>query len=102
MDMRTFRTLNQPKKDLKEIQDYVVLIENYQPQDFQQQVIITYCLYGNVNKTAETITNKGYLIDARIIEPADISNIIKGKSHNDDLLHKKVKSLYLKKKDQIE
>lgn len=95
--MRNFRTLEQAKKDLKVIQDYVNLIENYQPKDFRQQVIYTYMHLGNVEKTANTLNEKGYKIDDRLIEPEDIKNIIVSKPPNGDLLHKTLKSLYLKK-----
>lgn len=95
--MKTFRTLDQAKKDLQAIQQYVELIENYQPKDFIQQVIYTYALVGNVVKTAEILNNKGYSFNGQLIEPQDITAIITSKPSKNDLLHKQIKSLYMKK-----
>jgi len=95
--MKSFCTYNQAKKDLKIFQDYIGLIENYQPQNFTQRVIQEYAYQGNINRTAETLNRRGYKIDDRRIEPQDISTIIKSKSAPEDLLHKEIRRLYLKK-----
>ncbi|RUL48778.1 hypothetical protein [Lysinibacillus antri] len=94
--MKTFRTLEQAKRDLQKLQEYVNLIENYQPQDFAQVVVFTYSLFGNIEKTAEYL-NQNYLINGRSIEPKEISYFITSTPAKDDLLHKKIKTLYLKK-----
>ena len=95
--MKNFRTLDQAKKDLQEIHQYVKLIENYQPQDFTQKVIYTYALVGSIVKTAETLNSQGYLVNKRTIEPQNITNIITSSPAKNDLLHKQIKQLYLKK-----
>lgn len=95
--MKRFRTFDQAKKDLQEIQQYVELIENYQPQDFTQKVIYTYTLVGSIIKTAETLNTQGYLVNNRAIEPQDITDIITSSPAKNDLLHKQIKQLYLKK-----
>ncbi|WP_285398449.1 hypothetical protein [Lysinibacillus sp. fls2-241-R2A-57] len=95
--MKKFRTYNQAKNDLKVFQDYISLIENYQPKNFTQRVIQEYAYQGNINRTAETLNRRGYKIDDRSIEPQDISTIIKSKPAPEDLLHKEIRKLYLKK-----
>ncbi|GGA35956.1 hypothetical protein [Psychrobacillus lasiicapitis] len=90
--MKTFRTLEQSKKDLQEIQEYVALIEKYQPENFVQQVIHAYVIHGSIAKTAEVLNGLGYTI-----EQGEVSASIKSTPVKGDLLHKKVKSLYLKK-----
>lgn len=90
--MKTFRTLEQAKKDLQEIQEYVLLIEKYQPDSFAQQVIHTYVIHGSITKTSEVLSSQGHTI-----EQEEVSAIIKSTPVKDDLLHKKIKSLYLKK-----
>lgn len=95
--MRNFRTLEQAKKDLQIIQDYIDLIENYQPESLEQHTIYIYSLVGNVIKTAELLNHNGFRIDGRLIEPNEISELITSRPAKDDLLHKKIKSLYLKK-----
>ncbi|MGE7673477.1 hypothetical protein ACQKMV_07845 [Lysinibacillus sp. NPDC094403] len=95
--MKKFRTYNQAKKDLKVFQDYISLIENYQPKNFTQRVIQEYAYQGNINRTAEILNRRGYKTDDRCIEPQDISTIIKSKPAPEDLLHKEIRRLYLKK-----
>lgn len=97
--MKNFRTLDQAKKDLKVIQDYVELIENYQPDenDFREQVIYTYALEGSLKWTAQKLNDKGFDIDGHPIESIDITRVITSDPPKDDALHKKIKSLYLKK-----
>lgn len=95
--MKTFRTLAQAKNDLQEIQEYIQLIENYHPKDLRQYVIYTYARIGNIAKTAEALNNIGYSIDDFSIESEDITRIITSKPPKDDLLHKQIKNLYLKK-----
>lgn len=95
--MRTFRTLDQAKKDLQVLQEYVQLIEDYKPQDFFQKVIYLYALEGNIAMVASILNNQGYSLDGRELEPNDISKIITSKPQKDDLLHKRIRTLYMKK-----
>ena len=95
--MKTVRTLDQAKRDLQVIQDYVKLIEEYQPKNFVQQVVHTYILNGSIVKTAFLLNNQGYTVEQRAIKPNDVSAIIRSTPAKDDFLHKKIKSLYLKK-----
>lgn len=95
--MRNFRTLDQAQDDLQRIQDYIDLIKNYRPKNVTQEVIYAYCLTGNVKRTAELLHAKGLRLDGNSISPRDISNIITSKPNTNDLLHKQVRTLYLKK-----
>lgn len=95
--MKTFRTLDQAKKDLQIIQQYINLIENYEPNDLRQQVIYTYALIGNITKAAQSLNNQGYSLNGHVIEPNDIARIITSQPLKNDLLHKQIKQLYLKK-----
>lgn len=95
--MKNFRTLEQAKKDLAVIQEYVDLIENYQPKSLTQHVISVYSRCGNIARTASYLNEQGFRIDGRLIEPADVSEMIRSKPAKDDLLHKKVRELYLKR-----
>ena len=102
--MKNFRTLAQAKKDIETLQkqieqnqQYISLIENYNPQTFTQRVIYEYVLDGNLIRTAEVLNNLGLQIDGRSIESKDISAIIKSRPDPNDLLHKEVRRLFLKK-----
>lgn len=90
--MKTFRTLEQAKKDAQKLQNYIDLIEEYQPKNVIQEVIKIYAIHGSIAKTAAILSNQGHQIELE-----EVSNIIKSTPALDDLLHKKIKSLYLKK-----
>ena len=70
--MKTFRTLEQAKKDLQELQDYVSIIEEYQPNNSIQEVIRIYAIHGSIAKVAAILSNQGHPI-----EQEEVSNIIK-------------------------
>lgn len=102
--MKTFRTLAQAKKDIETLQkqldqtrQYISLIENYNPQTFTQHVIYEYVLDGNLKRTAEVLNSLGHQIDGRSIESRDVSAIIRSCPDPNDLLHKEVRKLFLKK-----
>ena len=104
ISMKNFRTLMQAKKDIETLQkqieqtqQYIVLIENYNPQTFTQHVIHEYAHEGNLIRTAENLNQFGHQIDGRKIEKQDISAIIQSRPDPNDLLHKEVRRLYLKK-----
>lgn len=102
--MKNFRKLAQAKKDIEtlqkqieQIEQYIALIENYKPQTLTQRVIFEYAIDGNLIRTAEILNTLGLQIDGRSIESKDISAIIKSRPNPNDLLHKEVRRLYLKK-----
>jgi len=102
--IKNFRTLAQAKKDIETLQkqieqteQYIPLIENYNPQTFTQYVINEYTHEGNVIRTAENLNQLGHRIDGRKIEKQNISAIIQSRPNPYDLLHKEVRRLYLKK-----
>ena len=102
--LKNFRTLAQTKKDIETLQKqinqsyrYISLIENYKPKTFKQHVIHEYAYEDNLIRTAENLNQLGHRIDGRKIEKQDISAIIQSWPDPDDLLHKEVRRLYLKK-----
>ena len=102
--IKNFRTLAQTKKDIETLQkqikihqQYISLIENYQPKNFTQHVIREYAHEGNIARTAEILNRRGYDIEGQVIEAVDISTVIKSKPAANDLLHKEVRRLYRKK-----
>ncbi len=60
-------------------------------------MIQEYVQQGNINRTAEILNRRGYKKDNRRIEPQDISTIIKSNPASEDLLHKEIRRLYLRK-----
>ena len=100
MPMKSFRTLEQAKKDLQIYLDYIELIEQYEPQNFVQRVIQEYAYQGNVVRTAEILNRRGFRIEDRAIEPQDVTQVIMSKPDRADTLHKEIRRLYLKKNNR--
>lgn len=63
--MKTFRTLEQAKKDLQVYLDYINLIEQYEPTNFVQHVIKEYAQEGNIIRTADILNRHGFRIEDR-------------------------------------
>ena len=57
----------------------------------------TYWMSFLSNRATEALNTLDLQIDGRSIESKDISSIIKSRPHPNDLLHKYVRRLYLKK-----
>lgn len=102
--MKNFRTLAQARKDMETLQKqlsqtqrYISLTENYTPETFTQHVIHQYAQEGNIVRTAENLNRLGLTLGGRKIEPQDISSIIHSLPDPDDLLHKEVRRLYMRK-----
>lgn len=95
--MKSFRTLEQAKKDLQIYLDYINLIEQYKPTNFVQRVIKEYALEGNIIRTADILNRHGFRIKNRAIEPQDITQVIISIPDHDDAIHKEIRQLYLKK-----
>ena len=102
--IKNFRTLAQTRKDIEtlqkqieENQHYISLIENYKPQTLTQHVIHKYTHEGSLIRTAENLNRLGHRIDGRRIESQDISAIIQSQPDPDDILHKHIRRLYLRK-----
>lgn len=90
--LKNFRTLDQAKKDLSVIKQYIDLVESYEPINFTQQIIHTYALLGSIQKTAEAISESGNIITAE-----EVTTYITSKAAPEDILHKLIKSLYRKR-----
>lgn len=95
--MKNFRTLAQARKDMKVFQDYIELIEQYNPMNVTQHVIYQYVQEGSIVRTAENLNQLGLTLDGRSIESQDISSTLQSLPDPDDLLHKEVRRLYMKK-----
>lgn len=93
--MTKFQTVQQSKKQIVKMQEFVDLVEAYQPETLEQQIIKEYAHSGSIVKVAEKVNSLGYSIEGRPYEGADISAVIRGKGNSD--LHKVIRSGYLLK-----
>ena len=93
--MTTLKTVEQAKNQIAKLQAFVDLVEDYQAETLEQQIIKEYAYLGSLTKVAEKVNRLGYSIDGRPYEGTDISFVIKGKGN--DELHKVIRSGYLRK-----
>lgn len=85
------KTVESAKKGIKELQDFVFLVENYDTSTLERKVLKEYAYLGSIIKVVEKI-NKEF---GSTINSAYVSQLIKSKPK--DELHKVLKSNYLLK-----
>lgn len=98
--MTILKKVEQTKNQIAKLQAFVDLVESYQPETLEQQIIKEYAYLGSLVKVVEKFNRLGYTIDGRPYEGEDISSVIKGKGKGNDELHKVMRSGYLHKTRQ--
>ena len=93
--MRTFRTLAQAEKDRDKLQDYINLIEHYQPKTLTQYVVFEYALQGNLQKVTDNLNGRGIHPDGELLTSETVKELLLSTPQKEDELHKRVRSLYL-------
>lgn len=82
---KSFMTLDKAKKEIETLQHYVDLVEGYQTDSIEQQIIMAYALTNSIPKVA---VNVGVSYE-KVVEVIS--------SRGKDELHKMVRSAYMKK-----
>ncbi|MFD1708923.1 hypothetical protein ACFSCZ_19860 [Siminovitchia sediminis] len=95
--LKNFRTLAQAKKDRDILQEYVNLIEHYQPKTFEQYVVFEYALQGSIEKTALNLNQRGNFFEIKPITADIVKQALTSTPNKGDDLHKWIRSLYLKR-----
>lgn len=67
------------RKMIKELEDYIHLIENYQAKTYEQESIYLYVQLESVSKVADELNKKGYKVGNRKVISKDVSDIIRTK-----------------------
>ena len=93
--MKNLQVVSKIKSDIEQLQRYVDLVESFQPETLEEQIIKEYSYIGSVEKVAIKVNDMGYSNEGQPFEKEDISNIIKSKPSNE--LHKLIRSGFLKK-----
>lgn len=89
--MKRLKTVEGTKKEIKRLQDFVRLVENYDASTIEKKVIKEYAYLGSIEKVASKMNKEhGLTIDSTYV-----SQFIKSKPQ--DELHKLIKSHYLLK-----
>ena len=89
-DMKTLKTVEGAKKEIRELQRYVFLVENYKATTLEEKIIKEYAHLGSIAKVAASINQE---LAFGAIDSTYVSNVIKSKPKDD--LHKLIKTYYL-------
>jgi hypothetical protein len=90
--MKMLKTVDAAKKEIKELQDFVFLVENYEVTTVEQKILKEYAYSGSIVKVVATINNE-FGLDT--IDHTFVSDLLKSKPQ--DELHKRMKAHYLDK-----
>jgi len=73
-------TYDRAKSEIKRLQAYVEMIDNYVINDFEDWVIYNYTITNSMTKIVKKAADENVLIDGRPIEIKDLSKIINSKT----------------------
>lgn len=90
--MKMLKTVDAAKREIKELQNFVSLVENYEVTTIEQKILKEYAYVGSIVKVVENINEE---FGSNMIDKTFVSNLLKNKSQ--DELHKRLKSNYLLK-----
>lgn len=77
--------VEEAKKQIKELKQYIQLIQSYQPETFEQEANYLYVQLESVSKVADELNKKGYKVGNRKVISKDVSDIIRSKPVIDDM-----------------
>ena len=60
--MKMLKTVDAAKKEIKELQDFVFLVENYEVTTVEQKILKEYAYVGSMVKSFKTLTKNLVLI----------------------------------------
>jgi hypothetical protein len=84
--------IEEARKIIKELEDYIQLIEDYQAITFEQESIHLYVQLESVSKVADELNKKGLKVGNRKVISKDVSNIIRSKPVSE--MHVMAKKLF--------
>jgi hypothetical protein len=77
--------VKEAKQQIKELKNYIQIIDDYQPETFEQEALYLYAQLESVSKVADELNKKGYKVGNRKVISKDVSDIIRSKSVIDDM-----------------
>jgi hypothetical protein len=93
--MTAFMSIEKANNEIKRLQHYIELIENYQTDTLDKFIVLSYAKTNSIDKTLELVMESRYSLEHKPIERDYIVKVLKqiGK----DELHKLVRSAYMAK-----
>lgn len=77
--------VEEAKKQIKELRNYIQLIQNYQAATFKQEAVYLYVQLESVSKVADELNKKEYKVGNRKVISKDVSDIIRSKPAADEM-----------------
>jgi hypothetical protein len=71
--------IEEAKQSIKELENYIQLIESYQANTFEQEALFLYVQLESVSKVSDEMNKKGYKVGNRKVISKDVSDIIRSK-----------------------
>ncbi|WP_342542732.1 hypothetical protein MHH33_01575 [Paenisporosarcina sp. FSL H8-0542] len=90
--MKMIKTVESAKKAIKELEEFVFLVENYEVTTLEQRILKEYAYTGSIPKVVANINGE---LRMEMIDHTAVSNLLQSKSQ--DLLHRILKDNYLLK-----
>lgn len=91
-------TIDEAKKEIKKLKDYMSFFTAYVPGNYEQQAIKLYVEFESVTQVAILLNEMGYRIGVRKIIGKDVSDLIRSKAADDmHLLAQKIFKVNMKR-----
>lgn len=87
------------KKQIKELREFISLIQNYEASTFEQEACYLYVQLESVSKVADELNKKGYKVGNRKVISKDVSDIIRSKPA--DEMHELAKKFFNGNKKRV-
>lgn len=80
------------KKQIAFLQNYIKMIEDYQADTFEQEVMLLYVQEESVTKVVDELNRRGHRIGKRKLNTVDISDLIRAKPQ--DEMHELARKIF--------
>ncbi|PAD70872.1 hypothetical protein CHH83_01340 [Bacillus sp. 7586-K] len=84
--------IEQARNQIKELENFIKMVENYEDDTFEKKAIKLYVLKENVTEVANELNEKGHRIGSRKVVGKDVSDIIRTKPI--DEMHELAKKMF--------
>ncbi|MER2190636.1 MAG: hypothetical protein ABS951_06710 [Solibacillus sp.] len=72
-------SIDEAKEKIEELEQFIQLVDQYEPVTFEQQVVYLYVIHENVTTVMGIVNERGYRIGKRKVLTTDISNILRAR-----------------------
>lgn len=76
-------SVDEAKEKIAELEQFIQLVEQYEPVTFEQHVVHLYVIHENVTTVMGILNERGYRVGKRKILTTDISNILRARPFDD-------------------